>query len=442
MPEVRRKNDSKGPDIEVLVITYDGLLEPAGNAHVLPYVEAITREGVRLRVLSFEKAEDVNDASRMQKTRARLEAAGIDWTPLRHRRLRVFGMIVEVVSGALAAARMTRARSLHIVHARSYVAGLIGYLVKRTSGARFVFDMQGFWPEERVEMGMFRSDGLLYRASKLGERLVLAAADHVVVLTESAKAIVRDREATARIVSPRNAKETPVTVIPLSVDLAQARPRRRAHELATEHGLERALVIGNIGAVTQRYMLTEMFRFAFHVKAHRPEIKFVYLTRDRASNLRATAREAGLRDEDVLVRSVDPDDLPRWLSLFRIGIFFLRPSYAAKGSSYHELAEFLACGVPVVTNTGVGDIDVILRDDRSRVLVTGLTESDLAAAARSSLPLLEGDGVPDEVRETCRFTAEKNVSLATGVDRFARIYRDLAAPAPAEPSASVAVEVG
>ena len=70
-------------------------------------------------------------------------------------------------------------------------------------------------------------------------------------------------------------------------------------------------------------------------------MRFVYLTRQDATPVRAAATEAGLRDDDLLVLAVEPADVPRWLSLFRFGVFFLRPSYAAKGSSYTKLAEFL-----------------------------------------------------------------------------------------------------
>lgn len=431
------------PKIEALVITYDGLLEPMGNSQVLPYIESLAGDGVRVRVLSFEKPSDLDDAASVERLRGRLDPAGIEWTAVRYHRRRVSGTIVDILQGAVAAIRMARARPFQIVHARSYVAGLIGCGLKFFYDVRFVFDMRGFWPEERVEMGLFRPQGLLYRTSKWCERFLLANSDHIVVLTESAKAILRDREANARLQARgRSVRESLITVIPCCTDLDRFRPTSENRELSAELGFGDKLVIGNIGAVSKRYMLPEMFRFAFHVKSHRPDVQFVYLTRQDGTPVRAAARDAGLRDEDVLVLAVEPQDVPRWLSMFRLGVFFLRPSYAAKGSSYTKLAEFLACGVPVVTNTGVGDVDKILGAQNCGVLVPGLTETDLSAAARQALTLLEGEAVPEDVRERCRATAEKYFALEEGARRFLSIYRSLTPSNDGTQRESVPVGVG
>ena len=436
-------DESRNSYLEALVITYDGLLEPMGSSQVLPYVEALADDGVKTRVLSFEKASDLDEAARRRELRDRLDAGGIEWTPLRyHKRPRVAGTLLDIVVGAFTAIRMARARRVHIVHARSYVPGLIGCSVKFFFGARFVFDMRGFWPEERVEMELFRPQGLLYRLAKRCERFLLGISDHVVVLTESAKGILRDREANARMVGRRAVRETPITVIPCCTDLERFQPRPADRKLKSKLGLTDKLIIGNIGAVNKRYMLPEMFRFAFHLKTHRPDIRFVYLTRQDDSLVRTLAKEAGLRDEDLLVASVEPNDIPRWLSTFRLGVFFLRPSYAAKASSYTKLAEFLACGVPVVTNTGVGDVDKILGANRCGVLVPGLTETDLKAAARQALALLDGDDVPDDARESCRATAEKYFALEDGARKFLAIYQSLAFPADDPREESGAVELG
>ena len=83
MLDVCHDNESQKPHLEALLITYDGLLEPMGSSQVLPYIEALADDGVRTRVLSFEKASDLDDASRRHELRDRLDARGIEWTPLR-----------------------------------------------------------------------------------------------------------------------------------------------------------------------------------------------------------------------------------------------------------------------------------------------------------------------------------------------------------------------
>jgi glycosyltransferase involved in cell wall biosynthesis len=260
-----------------------------------------------------------------------------------------------------------------------------------------------------------------------------------VVVTEAAKAILREREAKTRL-DARASREVPITVVPCCVDLDRFRPLPRDEELSGKYGLASSLVIGNVGAFNPRYLAPEMFRFAFHLKAHRPELRFVYLTPHEAAEVRATAQEAGLREEDVLVLEAPHSDVPRWLSLFRLGVFFLRPSYAAKASGYIKLAEFLACGVPVVTNTGVGDVDRILASQRCGLLVPGLTDRDLSAFARQALPFLDGERSSDETRRLCRSTAETQLALDEGVRRHGAIYDSLGRASSA--GAEIATEIG
>jgi glycosyltransferase involved in cell wall biosynthesis len=326
----------------------------------------------------------------------------------------------------------------------------MGLAFRAAGRSRFVFDMRGFWPEERVELGLFQPQGFLYRVSKLLENRLLAAADHVVVLTESAKSILREREAKARLNAQgaqgahrvREVRETPMSVIPCCVDVERYRPLPRDPELSGKYRLDSSVVIGNIGAVNHRYLVHEMFRFAVHLKTHRPDLRFVYLTEQDPAAVRSAAKGAGFGEEDVCVLRAEPEDVPRWLSLFRLGVFFLRPSYAAKASSFTKLGEFLAAGVPVVTNTGVGDVDKVLGSDRCGLLLPGLTDRELSAFARKALPLLEGDRVPDEIRSQCRTTAVAHFALAEGVARYRSLYDSVASVPRPTAEAQVAAGVG
>ena len=437
--------------LEVLYVSYDGLLEPLGQSQIVRYVEGLAAEGLHMNVLSFEKSRDLENGQRRNLLREELESRGISWFPLRyHRHPRLLATAWDVANGIATGLKLAERYRPDVVHARSYVAGLMGLAFKAAGRSRFVFDMRGFWPEERVELGLFQPQGLLYRASKLLENRLLATADHIVVLTESAKSILREREAKARLIAQgaqgarraRDVRETPMSVIPCCVDLERYRPLPPDPELSRRYGLDSSVVIGNIGAFNHRYLAQEMFRFAFHLKTHRPDLRFVYLTEQDPAAVRSTAKGAGFGEEDVFVLRAEPEDVPRWLSLFRLGVFFLRPSYAAKASSFTKLGEFLAAGVPVVTNTGVGDVDKILGSDRCGLLLPGLTDRELSAFARKALPLLEGDRVPAEIRSQCRTAAVAHFALAEGVARYRSLYDSVASVPRPTAEAQVAAGVG
>ena len=76
-----------------------------------------------------------------------------------------------------------------MVHCRSYIPARVGLALKRRFGVRFLFDMRGFWPDEKVEGNNWNLANPLYAAvyryfKRLESRL-LRGADHIVSLTEA-----------------------------------------------------------------------------------------------------------------------------------------------------------------------------------------------------------------------------------------------------------------
>ncbi|MGH9336716.1 MAG: glycosyltransferase, partial [Vicinamibacteria bacterium] len=134
--------------LDVLYVSYDGLLEPLGRSQVLSYLTAMAAQGLRVGVVSFEKREDLRNAGATAILRLEMESLGILWKPLTYRRHpRPAGAATNLLSGSAALLRLARKHRPGALHARSYLAGIMALAVKTLTGSRFVFDMRGFWPE-------------------------------------------------------------------------------------------------------------------------------------------------------------------------------------------------------------------------------------------------------------------------------------------------------
>ncbi|HET9177453.1 MAG TPA: glycosyltransferase, partial [Terriglobia bacterium] len=167
----------------VFYITYDGLMEPLGQSQVLPYLRGLAGE-FAITVMSFEKPQDWADCERRQELQGQLRRAGIKWIPLRyHKRPTVPATAFDVAHGILRGMRFALGRCPRILHARGYVPGVIGLALKRAAGIRLIFDMRGFWPDEKVDGGAWRRGSGVYRAAKWFEKRLLERADVVISLT-------------------------------------------------------------------------------------------------------------------------------------------------------------------------------------------------------------------------------------------------------------------
>ena len=401
----------------VLYITYDGLTDPLGQSQVLPYLTGLCALGHRITVLSCEKPRKMaTDGERIRKL---CDASGIRWRPLvYHKRPPVLSSAIDAAALERAAIRLQRRTPFDIVHCRSYIPARAGLALKRRFGVRFLFDMRGFWPDEKVEGGSWKLGNPLYRAvyhyfKRLESRL-LRGADYIVSLTEAG----RDQLLTRPELTGDPA---PIAVIPCCVDfdhfpLATEASRAEART-SLAIGADEP-VLAYLGSLGSWYMLDEMLDF-FKVYASRHErARFLFVTPDEPQPIRAAAGRRGIDPDRLSIVSATRSDVPKLLSAADLGVFFIRPVFSKTASSPTKMGEMLAVGLPIVTNAGVGDVAAMVGDMGCGIAVTGFA----AAAYSEALDRVEAlGGTAQERRER----ALPLFDVALGIDRYDRVYREL-----------------
>ena len=398
-------------------ISHIGMTEPLGQSQVLPYLTGLARAGVDIEIVSFEAAGTTDEA--MDALRRRLAIERIAWRPLR--RSEAHGLAQKALEGgravlqAIAAALRKRP---DIVHARSYLpAAVADVIATLTPGARMLFDCRGMLADEYVDNGNWRREQLEYRLTKRVERRLFARTDGLVVLTEALAKWLREQ----RLVG----EHTRVQVIPCCADtgrfvLDEAARERGRREL----GLGGRTVVVYAGTLGSWYLEREMARFVAALKRRVPDVALVVLSRADATALRREAREAGLADEDVLVKSVAPSEMPAALAVGDLGLSFIQPCFSKLGSSPTKVAEYLASGLGVVLNDGVGDQGELAAEE-SCVVLRGFAEEEIAraaarAAAQVARPWAERAGM-------ARRVALARLSLTElAIPRYLELYRSLA----------------
>ena len=404
----------------VLYVSYDGVLEPLGESQVVAYLERLAGDA-DITLLSFEKPADAADADRAAAMRGRLERAGIRWVAARyHKRPAVVSTAFDILAGCIAARRWARSAPAGghagIVHARGYVPALVALDAKRTFGCRFLFDMRGFWVDEKVEAGHWPRGGILHRVGKYCERRYLASADAIVSLTHAG---VRELPSLGRV-----RDGVPVEVIPTCADLERFAPAATVdgdEALRGELGLTGALVVGYTGTLSNWYLREETLSYLSWLAGRFPRVKVLMVTREDHDRLRADAARHGLGPGALVLTRARFDRMPALTRLMHVGVFFIRVCFSKRASAATRLAEFLGCGVPIVINDGIGDSGAVVRDARVGVVMSDLSRGSFDASA-APLERLLAD--PDTA-ERCRETATREFSLSRGVARYAALYEQL-----------------
>jgi glycosyltransferase involved in cell wall biosynthesis len=184
-------------------------------------------------------------------------------------------------------------------------------------------------------------------------------------------------------------------------------------------------------------MTDEMTEFLAVAHQHDPSTFSIILTQSPHQIVKDRMRELGIDPKDFLVAKVSPEDVPRYLRAADIAISFIKPCYSKQSSSPTKIAEYLASGLPVVCNVGVGDLDKFIQENRVGVL---LREFEPAA-------YLEALGEVDDLRRDGRFSdhvrrvARREFDLAgVGRTKYLRLYQRLLNRAESFPVTTAAAQ--
>lgn len=400
----------------VLYVSYDGVLEPLGESQVIAYLEYLSRQG-RITLISFEKKRDLAETTRVEKMRSRLGTRGIEWVPLRyHKRPLVASTAYDVLRALTVSIVLTRSRRIQLVHARGYVAALVGLALKRLFGVRFLFDMRGFWADEKVDGGHWSRDSLIYAMTKRWERSFLESADAVVCLThEGAKAIPE--------LGYRLPPTTSLRVIPTCADLQAFSPGPKDKALVEALGLSGFCVVGCVGTMSNWYLRQAMLEYLSLMVKKLERMKILIVTRDDHQTLYEDAMAAGIPGERLVLTQADFSRMPSYIRLMDLGMFFIRVCFSKRGSAATKLGEFLACGVPVIINDGVGDSGPIVRRHSAGVVLANATIEEFEASFTTVSEVLRDPGIG----KRCREVAERYFDLEAGVRQYHELYTELIA---------------
>jgi len=404
--------------MRVLYLSYDGLTDPLGGSQIMPYLIGLAKRGHDISVVSFEKAEASGQAH--EETGRQCAEANIEWLPMRyHKQPPILSTVWDVEAMKRRVFDLHRRTGFDLVHCRSYIPALAGLALKRKRGVRFLFDMRGFWPEERVEGGRWDLGSPLFRAVfayfKRKERDCFRAADAIVSLTRTAR-----EEMLERPVGSRPAAD-PV-VIPCCVDLDHFRLPNAEERLAARSRLGIAAdanVLCYLGSLGGNYLLGEMLRFFKAYRQRWSGARFLFITREPEAPILMAATLAGIMATDLIVVPADRQDVPGMVAAADHGIAFKAATFAQKACSPTKLGEMMAMGVPVVSNAGVGDVDEVIADTHAGVLVERFEDRSIENGLDrlAALPLTSS-----EVREGAR----RWFDLENGIAAYDRVYRSLA----------------
>jgi len=393
----------------VLYITYDGLLEPLGQSQVFQYLKKLSNSH-KITLVSYEKAQDWADITKRKNLEKSVKDVGIRWVSLRyHKSPTALATSYDLLRGLFVCTYLSIRYRIQIVHARSYVPSVLALALKRIFKKRFIFDMRGFWADERIDGGHWLPNSRIYRVAKWFEKQFLTHADVVVSLTHAGISAMQQ--------FPYLKNSLPqFEVITTCTNLTLFRPMPN-----TVRNSEQSFTIGYVGTTVNWYLfdpVVECFKILLRI---RPHTRFLIINREEHEYIQERLNAYGIPKEQVEIRAAEYSDVPKLMSQMDATIFFIKPVFSKRSSAPTKLGEFLGCGIPCLTNAGVGDVKEIINSENVGVIVEDFSQETLEPALTRLLNL-----VADlSTRERCIKAAQNRFSLDDGVKKYDQIYQSL-----------------
>ena len=388
----------------ILYISYDGILEPLGQSQVLSYLEKLSQKRA-VHLISFEKPSDKKNKHLFDRVSKRINNSNIHWHPLTyHKKPTMIATLWDIFCATVLGSWLILKHNLKVVHARSYVASVSALVLKKIFSIQYIFDMRGFWVDERVDGEIWSRNSYLFRVGKKLEKNFLLNADIVISLTHKA---VKEMEKFTYL----QGKNPRFEVITTCTDLDLFKPSNIKNK-------ERPLTVGYVGSIGVWYLFEEALDCYQMIKKIIPNARLHILNKGGHDYINNCLNNKGIDKKFVLIETKDHSGVVSTMQSIDVGLFMIKPLYSKISSMPTKLGEFLGCGVPCICNSGIGDMDDIINNEKVGIVLNSFEKKEKEKGILSLLELIKDP----TVKTRCREAALKHFSLIDGVNSYNNIY--------------------
>ncbi|MES1197802.1 MAG: glycosyltransferase [Chitinophagaceae bacterium] len=400
---------------KVLYISYDGMTDPLGQSQVIPYLQQLTKRGYEFTILSVEKKKRFRESEK--KIRQLLAETGIKWeTLLFTKHPPVISKIYDQWRLNNKAISLFRQQKFDLIHCRSYVAAATAIKLIDRYQVPFLFDMRGFWVDERVDSGHWNIHNpfyrFLYKVYKKKEKNYFSKSAHIISLTQKGK---------EELINNYRIPVDKISVIPCYADLEHFDYRKISEEEKQKARKQLGIadgqkVLSYLGSLGGWYMTDEMLDFFAAMKTKIPGAVFLLITQDDREMILAKAATKGITSEHIRIQPANRNEVPQYLSVSDWSIFFIKDVYSKRASSPTKQGEIMAMGIPIICND-IGDTGKIVEESGAGIVIRHFNTDQYYTVTDQLENLLSLD------KANIRESAFKYYDLKTGAEEYLAAYR-------------------
>jgi glycosyltransferase involved in cell wall biosynthesis len=381
--------------------SYDGILEPLGNSQVLNYLVLLSKN-YKITLFTFEKSIDLKNTARLNLTKKICIENSIEW------KYSVFnvGSIKSffnpfkycffIFSNYFILSR--------IIHARSFIPSVVAYLISKFKiKTKFIYDMRGYWIEEKVDVGKINSRSVIYMILSKLDKKIIKNASHIVTLSQVSNNYIKQKF---------NKKPEQITTIYTCTDL---------NKFKLEKKFNSKICFGYVGTTIGWYQFEETLDFIKLALDKIPNSFFKIITRDNKEELISRISQKDIDLNKIIINASTFENIQNEYADIDIAVFFIKKSFSKTASMPTKFGEFLASGISCIVNSEIGDMSTIIQNNPKCGFIINNFNSKEYKNLINELPIIN---LHKNALE-CRYVAENYFSLEKGAIAYSLIYESL-----------------
>ena len=333
--------------MNILYITYDGLLDPVGQSQIIPYLNGLSTAH-KIYILSLEK-----------KSQKKIQIdPKIIWIKKNFFKTNIkFLKLINVVKLIISARKVLKNNLIDIVHCRGHIPAFVAYLLNCFYKKKILFDFRGFWIDERFDNNLLTKKNIIhliiFYLFKFLEKRILLQSSKIIVLTSTARLY---------LIKKFKISKNLIFIIPCFTDFNFFKKIKKKN---SKNNFINICYFGSYGPI---YMFEEMFNFFVNLKTK--NIKFFLFINNLSEFKKSEIYKKYYYNNKILVKKIYRHQLSSNLSNMDYLICFIKPTFArVVGSFPIKLAEALANGVPVVYNNCMKDVNFYMKKNNLNIKV-------------------------------------------------------------------------
>ncbi len=383
----------------VLFLSFDGILEPLGYSQVLSYLIKLSK-GRNISILSIEKENDLSNYIHFQKILNITKENNINWQYVRYKKGKLKYFIV--IYFFIKTIKIYYVNKINIIHARSYISGLLSYFLKFFFRFNFIFDIRGFWIEERVEWKLWDSKSFKFLFFKFFEKKIYNKSDSIVVLTNDAKEIIKKK-----ILKKESDK---IFVIPTSIEILNHNINKKIKN--------KEPIFTHLGSIGTRYDFLKYLKL-LNIINDKYKVKLQIINKGEHENIKQIIRTNNFENLDYHIEYVAPYKVLDHIKNSDFGIFFPINGFYLNGYFPTKLGEFLSLGIPVITSSINNHVNDIILSNNVGIIIDSVNP-DYHIILNKIKKLIDDDQL--EVR--CRNVAKQHFDMNNAIKKYSIIYKN------------------